>query len=211
MSSQDSISSGSAGYNPSNFSDPSDQGILYYLNAIPNSCKEWPALNEGAFNTDHFRMYYFKVYPCRRTYSHDWSQCPFYHPDENSRRRDPRMYLYSPLQCASFRLTGTCYKGDECEFAHGLFETWLHPAQYRTKVCRDGDHCARSMCFFAHDHLELRPIYTRTGCGERQFPTKLPLVHRPKPVTFPTMPSTINQKIINFELTNAAEPRTWNL
>jgi hypothetical protein len=24
---------------------------------------------------------------------------------------------------------GTCQKGDACEYAHGVFESWLHPSQ----------------------------------------------------------------------------------
>uniref|UniRef100_A0A803MA85 AtC3H23-like CCCH zinc finger domain-containing protein n=1 Tax=Chenopodium quinoa TaxID=63459 RepID=A0A803MA85_CHEQI len=36
-----------------------------------------------------------KIRPCSRAYSHDWTECPFVHPGENVRRRDPRKYHYS--------------------------------------------------------------------------------------------------------------------
>ncbi|AQK78176.1 Zinc finger CCCH domain-containing protein 30 [Zea mays] len=44
-------------------------------------------------------MYSFKVRACSRAYSHDWTECPFIHPGENVRQRDPRKFLQerSPL------------------------------------------------------------------------------------------------------------------
>ncbi|MQL41652.1 hypothetical protein EI012_27490, partial [Escherichia coli] len=95
-----------------------------------------PDINNGIYGTDEFRMYSFKVKPCSRAYSHDWTECPFVHPGENARRRDPRKYPYSCVPCPEFR-KGTCQKGDSCEYAHGVFESWLHPAQYRTRRCKD--------------------------------------------------------------------------
>lgn len=50
-----------------------------------------------------------------------------------------------------------------CEYAHGVFECWLHPAQYRTRLCKDGTNCTRRVCFFAHTPEELRPLYVSTG------------------------------------------------
>ncbi|KAJ1429938.1 Zinc finger, CCCH-type [Sesbania bispinosa] len=102
------------------------------------------------------------VRPCSRAYSHDWTECPFVHPGENARRRDPRKYHYSCVPCPDFR-KGACRRGDMCEYAHGVFECWLHPAQYRTRLCKDGTNCARRVCFFAHTAEELRPLYVSTG------------------------------------------------
>ncbi|XP_041000452.1 zinc finger CCCH domain-containing protein 29-like isoform X2 [Juglans microcarpa x Juglans regia] len=121
-----------------------------------------PDINNGIYGTDEFRMYTFKVKPCSRAYSHDWTECPFVHPGENARRRDPRKYPYSCVPCPEFR-KGTCQKGDACEYAHGVFESWLHPAQYRTRICKDETGCARKVCFFAHKAEELRPVYASTG------------------------------------------------
>lgn len=55
--------------------------------------------------------------------------------------------------------TGVCKKGDSCEFAHGVFECWLHPDRYRTQPCKDGPNCPRRVCFFAHfpDQLRILP------------------------------------------------------
>ena len=58
---------------------------------------------------------------------------------------------------------GSCQKGDSCEYAHGVFECWLHPAQYRTRLCKDETGCSRKVCFFAHKHEDLRPLYASTG------------------------------------------------
>ncbi|KAL4576138.1 hypothetical protein LXL04_012227 [Taraxacum kok-saghyz] len=89
-------------------------------------------------------------------------ECPFVHPGENARRRDPRKHQYSCVPCPEFR-KGSCIKGDNCEYAHGVFESWLHPAQYRTRLCKDETGCARKVCFFAHKVEELRPLYASTG------------------------------------------------
>ncbi|XWS65840.1 hypothetical protein CRYUN_Cryun05aG0148200 [Craigia yunnanensis] len=121
-----------------------------------------PDINNGIYGTDDFRMYTFKVKPCSRAYSHDWTECPFVHPGENARRRDPRKYPYSCVPCPEFR-KGACPKSDACEYAHGVFESWLHPAQYRTRLCKDEIGCTRKVCFFAHKHEELRPVYASTG------------------------------------------------
>ncbi|GMI81714.1 tandem zinc finger protein 9 [Hibiscus trionum] len=121
-----------------------------------------PDIKNGIYGTDEFRMYTFKVKPCSRAYSHDWTECPFVHPGENARRRDPRKYHYSCVPCPEFR-KGSCRQGDNCEYAHGIFECWLHPAQYRTRLCKDETNCPRRVCFFAHKPEELRPLYASTG------------------------------------------------
>ena len=49
-----------------------------------------------------------------------------------------------------------CSLGDDCVFAHSVFEIWLHPARYRTQLCSYGMDCKRGICFFAHHPGELR-------------------------------------------------------
>jgi hypothetical protein len=164
-------------------SSPEDSSLSYVSNSIltpvyckPNNInvssvpekKEYPIdpslpdLKSSIYATDEFRMFSFKIRPCSRAYSHDWTECPFVHPGENARRRDPRKYHYSCVPCPEFR-KGTCRRGDLCEYAHGVFECWLHPAQYRTRLCKDGTSCMRRVCFFAHTHEELRPLYASSG------------------------------------------------
>ncbi|XP_054819793.1 zinc finger CCCH domain-containing protein 20-like [Prosopis cineraria] len=117
-----------------------------------------------AFSTDQFRMFEFKIRKCPRGgRSHDWTRCPFAHPGEKARRRDPRKFQYSATPCPDFRLAN-CKKGDSCDFAHGVFECWLHPSRYRTQLCKDATNCRRRVCFFAHTPDQLR-ILTR-GLGE---------------------------------------------
>ncbi|KAL5077744.1 hypothetical protein RYX36_016728 [Vicia faba] len=141
--------------------------------------------NNEIYNTDEFRMYSFKVKPCLRTYFHEWTECPFVHPGETARRRDPNKYNYSCLPCPEFQKGGSCSKGDACEYAHGVFECWLHPAHYRTKFCNDKVGCTRKVCFFAHNPEELRPVYASTGSG-------LPLPTSYSSSTFPIYPFTVN-------------------
>ncbi|CAK7322732.1 unnamed protein product [Dovyalis caffra] len=107
------------------------------------------------YSSDHFRMYEFKVRRCTRSRSHDWTDCPFAHPGEKARRRDPRKFHYSGTVCPEFR-RGGCNRGENCEFAHGVFECWLHPSRYRTEACKDGKNCKRKVCFFAHSPRQLR-------------------------------------------------------
>ncbi|KAL7589826.1 hypothetical protein Lser_V15G36130 [Lactuca serriola] len=121
-----------------------------------------PDINNAVYGSDEFRMYTFKVKPCSRAYTHDWTECPFVHPGENARRRDPKKYNYTCVPCPEFR-KGSCVNGDNCEYAHGVFESWLHPAQYKTRLCKDETGCARKVCFFAHKVDELRPLYASTG------------------------------------------------
>ncbi|KAE8649902.1 hypothetical protein Csa_012683 [Cucumis sativus] len=109
------------------------------------------------FSCDHFRMFEFKIRRCARGRSHDWTECPYAHPGEKARRRDPRKYHYSGTACPEFR-KGNCKKGDSCDFAHGIFECWLHPARYRTQPCKDGLACRRRVCFFAHTPEQLRVL-----------------------------------------------------
>ncbi|CAL0312531.1 unnamed protein product [Lupinus luteus] len=110
-----------------------------------------------AFSSDYFRMFEFKIRRCGRGRSHDWTDCPYAHPGEKARRRDPRKFHYSGTACPDFR-KGGCKKGDACEFAHGVFECWLHPARYRTQPCKDGVSCRRRVCFFAHMPEQLRVL-----------------------------------------------------
>ncbi|OAY27176.1 zinc finger CCCH domain-containing protein 20 [Manihot esculenta] len=116
-----------------------------------------PGSPVDAYSCDHFRMFEFKVRRCARGRSHDWTECPYAHPGEKARRRDPRKYHYSGTACPDFR-KGNCKKGDACEFAHGVFECWLHPARYRTQPCKDGTNCRRRVCFFAHTADQLRVL-----------------------------------------------------
>lgn len=109
------------------------------------------------YSSDHFRMYEFKVRKCTRSRSHDWTDCPFAHPGEKARRRDPRRFHYTGTVCAEFR-RGSCSRGDNCEYAHGVFECWLHPSRYRTEACKDGKNCRRKVCFFAHTPRQLRVL-----------------------------------------------------
>jgi len=121
--------------------------------APPHDAALEAALND--FNSVEFRMYRFKVQLCPSAAAHDWTRCPFTHPGEKARRRDPRVHRYSGVTCPDFR-KGLCKRGDACPYAHGVFECWLHPTRYRVQMCNDGIACQRSVCFFAHTVDELR-------------------------------------------------------
>jgi len=111
--------------------------------------------DDDTLMSDEFRMYEFKIRRCSRTRAHDWTECPYTHPGEKARRRDPRRFNYCGTACPEFR-KGSCPQGDVCEYAHGVFECWLHPSRYRTQLCKDGAACDRRACFFAHHTSQLR-------------------------------------------------------
>ncbi|KAF5727328.1 Zinc finger family protein [Tripterygium wilfordii] len=185
------------------------EGLEQQEITVPRVSKEWsekkeypidptlPDIKNGIYGTDDFRMYTFKIMPCSRAYSHDWTECPFVHPGENARRRDPRKYHYSCVPCPEFR-KGTCRQGDACEYAHGIFECWLHPAQYRTRLCKDEINCSRRVCFFAHKPEELRPLYASTGSAVASISLLAlgsPSVMIPPTSTLPMTPSGASSPI----------------
>ncbi|CAD7698538.1 unnamed protein product [Ostreobium quekettii] len=135
----------------------------YNPDVLPYSTSE---LTKAEYSTDEFRMYCFKVLRCCRRYAHDWRACPFAHPTENARRRDPRDYRYCSIACPNYK-QGFCIRGDVCPYAHGVFECWLHPSRYRSQLCKDGNKCRRPVCFFAHSLPELRtPSHTWVPTAE---------------------------------------------
>ncbi|KAE8698456.1 Zinc finger CCCH domain-containing protein 49 [Hibiscus syriacus] len=149
---------------------PNEAVLQKYLLSNRNNNGEDEENDADPYAADHFRMYEFKVRKCTRSRSHDWTDCPFAHPGEKARRRDPRRYPYSSTICSDFLRGGRCPRGDDCDFAHGVFECWLHPTRYRTEACKDGKNCKRKVCFFAHSSRELRllpaeasPKYKNSG------------------------------------------------
>lgn len=58
-------------------------------------------------------------------------------------------------------------RGDACPYSHGVYECWLHPAKYRTQLCKEGPACRRPVCFFAHSVGDLRqPTHVWTADGD---------------------------------------------
>ncbi|CAA0808645.1 Zinc finger CCCH domain-containing protein 2 [Striga hermonthica] len=125
--------------------------------------------DDHPYSSDHFRMYEFKVRKCGRSRTHVWTDCPFAHPGEKARRRDPRRFRYSAAACPDFR-GGACPRGDACNLSHGVFECWLHPSRYRTEACKDGRGCRRKICFFAHSSRQLRLVPVDDDDEEEETP-----------------------------------------
>lgn len=105
---------------------------------------------------DEFWMYEFKIVPCSKTYSHKWTLCPCAHDGETAKRRCPRLFNYKPTLCPLIKAKKFCPLGDACGYAHNVFEHWLHPSRYKTRLCSFGPNCNRPICFFAHSANELR-------------------------------------------------------
>ncbi|XP_028807872.1 zinc finger CCCH domain-containing protein 2 [Neltuma alba] len=150
----------------------SDETLLRKFLPHNNLATESDDDDPNPYSSEHFRMYEFKVRRCNRSRSHDWTDCPFAHPGEKARRRDPRKYHYSGTICSEYRRSGACRRGDSCEYAHGVFECWLHPARYRTEACKDGKNCKRKVCFFAHTPRQLRILPVNCSSSPDQISDK---------------------------------------
>eukprot|EP00887_Chlorella_sp_A99_P003117 scaffold9.g3117.t1 len=89
-------------------------------------------------------MQLMKVMPCPKCFVHEWSECPFSHPHERAKRRDPSLHAYTGIACPAMRkaseqgregpptvtlAAGACTLGDHCPYAHNAFEYWLHPTR----------------------------------------------------------------------------------
>ena len=158
-------------------------------------------INAGVFATDDFRMYSFKVNPCSRAYTHDWTECPFAHPGENARRRDPRRVPYSCVPCPDFRRDpAACRKGDACEYAHGVCESWLHPAQYRTRLCKDEVGCPRRICFFAHGNRQLRAV--NPSAASMASPSPSSSSSPPRSSSRPALTASLSSRELDFDADN---------
>lgn len=46
---------------------------------------------------------YVQVLPCSKRYVHDWTVCPFAHPGEKAKRRDPRVFTYTGVACPDMK------------------------------------------------------------------------------------------------------------
>lgn len=112
--------------------------------------------NASPDETAAYYMYQYKILLCTKDHSHDWGACPYAHEKENARRRDPSKHKYSSCICPNAKKPEGCPNGITCQYAHTLFEYWLHPQRFRTQMCRSGASCQRSLCFFAHSAEELR-------------------------------------------------------
>lgn len=53
--------------------------------------------------------------------AHDWSSCPYAHPKEKARRRDPRVYKYASTPCPESLQGVNCGRGVECPYAHSVY------------------------------------------------------------------------------------------
>ena len=100
----------------------------YYSDSNSSSSGSPPHGNTALSSSEHFldedffRMYEFKVKKCPCNRPHDWTKCPFTHPGERARRRDPRKFNYSATPCPDFK-RDACTRGDACGFAHGTSRT----------------------------------------------------------------------------------------
>ncbi len=48
-----------------------------------------------------------QVLPCSKRFCHDWTVCPYAHPGEKAKRRDPRVHSYTGIACPNMKKVAT--------------------------------------------------------------------------------------------------------
>lgn len=105
----------------------------------------------------------YKVARCLAPDCHGSMSCVSWH-DDYDRRRDPAVFSYGKDKCPHFFLQRRarqdeppkkpCPFGDNCQFAHNVFERSFHRDSYRRIMCDSfltGEACPRGRyCAFAH-------------------------------------------------------------
>ena len=76
--------------------------------------------------TGHLTYFNLQVLPCSKRYCHDWTTCPFSHPGEKARRRDPRTQPHTGIACPDRKkvCADHCFKflpWFHLQYAQGLF------------------------------------------------------------------------------------------
>ncbi|KAF5181278.1 Zinc finger ccch domain-containing protein [Thalictrum thalictroides] len=154
-----------------------------------------------------FFMYVFKIRKCAKLRSHDWTECPYAHKGEKARRRDPLKYHYCAIICPLFH-NGSCPRGDLCQFSHGIFEFWLHPARFRTRFCNSGVFCLRKVCFFAHSMQEIRPsIGYKCQCHTQMIAAPPPA----RRSTFPGKTNSMMHIVANYSPWTPSTARNYKV
>ena len=46
--------------------------------------------------------------PCSKRFCPDWTVCPYSHPGEKAKRRDPRLFSYTGIACPDMKKASPC-------------------------------------------------------------------------------------------------------
>ena len=105
----------------------------------------------------------FKLEPCRFKICPDPEKCVFFHSDAD-RRRYPwngDRLLYKPTLCLQRLIMNECENGDDCDFAHNVYEAMYHPGSYKLFACpllKDG------LCPLQSEDIDI--MYSERGLGK---------------------------------------------
>ncbi len=69
-------------------------GSLVLLKAIPAG---------SVWGSQRMSVGLLQVLPCSKRSCHDWQQCPYAHPGEKAKRRDPRVHTYTGIACPNMK------------------------------------------------------------------------------------------------------------
>lgn len=67
---------------------------------------------------------------CMQRFCHDWSACPFVHPNEKCRRRSPKTFTYDAVACPDAKNVGGV-----CSAWHPCHHGWVMPQGVRVCLC----------------------------------------------------------------------------
>ena len=122
--------------------------------------------------SDDFRMFEFKVRRCSRTRAHAATECPYTHPGEKARRRDPRRFHYSGSACPDFR-KGSASQGTRASWRTACSSAGCTQAD-TAQLCKDGALRPKGV-LLAHAPNQLRPptdAFATSSLGWRTSSTR---------------------------------------
>jgi hypothetical protein len=149
------------------------------IHSQPRACdsKMNPSGLDDMFRTDNFMMYGFKVALCNKQGRHPWGDCQYAHPTENARRRDPRVFSYSCVECPSYRcaLETSCADCCTLAFACAPQSSTLSPLSWKQMAVHQ---------FVSAQLLHSNAVaYTCGACTESNLqPQEQRLLHQGRPV-----------------------------
>ena len=68
-------------------------------------CAVWGSF-KGSALTGSESCLAMQVLPCSKRFCHDWTVCPYAHPGEKAKRRDPRVHSYTGIACPNMKKVG---------------------------------------------------------------------------------------------------------
>ena len=144
-------------------------GAAHYRVAVVSWMSHYGQLPCSAISHNMPFASFLQVVPCAKRFVHDWTECPFAHPQEKARRRDPKVHTYTGIACPSMKKVRSLLSG--CEslpalliFSRSYVYTHFNRFLFRFFFMQEGSCAFGDHCPYAHNVFEywLHPTRYRT-------------------------------------------------